>query len=251
MDRRTASLVIKAGKDNGFEVVHEHNGAVELCSARHPLTAIVSFIDEQYHLKLTADNQPILWAVRNHFSHSGLYNYTFSELNELGLFLRQAANLAQSSPEQLAYEYQQEVKEILAEPDSSPELTEAIREVKQRIGQDKYRKALMDYWDGKCAVTGVAIPEALRASHAKPWAECSSDEERLDKYNGFLLTANLDALFDKFLISFDREGKIMVPDKFNRTELAQLGISSEMKLRKLDVYHEKYLDWHRKKYQSI
>ena len=40
--------------------------------------------------------------------------------------------------------------------------------VRQRVGQNKFRDAMMDYWGGACAVTGVAIPEVLRASHASP-----------------------------------------------------------------------------------
>lgn len=50
---------------------------------------------------------------------------------------------------------------------------------------------------------------ALRASHAKPWADCSIDAERLDVFNGFLLSANLDTLLDQFLISFNDSGHIM------------------------------------------
>ncbi len=42
---------------------------------------------------------------------------------------------------------------------------EVERLVRQRIGQNKFRDAMMDYWGGACAVTGVAIPEVLRASH--------------------------------------------------------------------------------------
>ena len=54
--------------------------------------------------------------------------------------------------------------------------------VRQRVGQNKFRDAMLDYWGGACAVTGVAIPEVLRASHAKPWAECGTDAERLDVF---------------------------------------------------------------------
>ena len=75
-------------------------------------------------------------------------------------------------------------------------------ELRQRVGQQAYRQAMLDYWGGACAVTGLAWPQALRASHAKPWAECASCAERLDVFNGLLLSANLDVLFDSFLVSF-------------------------------------------------
>jgi len=55
---------------------------------------------------------------------------------------------------------------------------------------------LLDLWEGRCAVTGLAVPELLRASHIKPWADCETDAERLDVYNGFLLAPHLDAAFD-------------------------------------------------------
>ena len=39
-----------------------------------------------------------------------------------------------------------------------PRATEAERLVIQRVGQDVFREALMTYWGGCCAVTGVAEP---------------------------------------------------------------------------------------------
>ncbi len=75
------------------------------------------------------------------------------------------------------------------------------RSLLEKAGQDVFRAALMDYWGGACVVTGIDLPAVLRASHAKPWAACASDEERLDVFNGLLLVANLDALFDRGHIS--------------------------------------------------
>ena len=46
-----------------------------------------------------------------------------------------------------------------------PRTTEAERMVIQRIGQDVFRDALMDYWAGCCPLTGIAEPALLRASH--------------------------------------------------------------------------------------
>ena len=48
--------------------------------------------------------------------------------------------------------------------------------VRLRVGQQAYQQAMLDYWDGACAVTGLALPQALRASRAKPWAECVADD---------------------------------------------------------------------------
>jgi HNH endonuclease len=89
-----------------------------------------------------------------------------------------------------------------------PRTTEAERLVIQRIGQDVFRDALMDYWGGRCPLTGINEPGLLRASHIVPWANCT-DEQRLDVHNGLLLSALWDAAFDRGLISFADDGSVL------------------------------------------
>lgn len=120
-------------------------------------------------------------------------------------------------------------------------------ETKVRRGQDEYRRRLDEYWGGACAVTGVTLREVLRASHAKPWCDCKSGHERLSQYNGLLLTANLDALFDKNLIAFDDTGQIMISPLISNKDQERLGISTEMKLRKISPEHLPYLRYQREK----
>jgi len=98
--------------------------------------------------------------------------------------------------------------------------------VRQRVGQQAYRQAMLNYWGGACAVTGLALRQAVRASHAKPWADCETDAERLDVFNGFLLSANLDALFDQFLISFDALGGILISELFKKRVYNQSGLDT-------------------------
>lgn len=112
-----------------------------------------------------------------------------------------------------------------------------------RVGQGPFRKALIRYW-GSCAVTGVSEPAVLRASHIKPWRD-SSDAERLDRYNGLLLAAHLDALFDAGLITFDPEGRISVSPLLAPEDRAELGITDGMRLRLVEPAHEVYLAHHR------
>lgn len=128
------------------------------------------------------------------------------------------------------------------EPDSTTlSETEKARLALARIGQGKYRKALLSYWNG-CAVTGTQQPELLKASHMKPW-RFSDNSERLDPYNGLLLSANLDAAFDSGLITFSSQGDILISKGFS--EASDFGIQPSMKLRKLDAQHQEYLTWHR------
>jgi hypothetical protein len=89
-----------------------------------------------------------------------------------------------------------------------PRTTEAERLVVQRIGQNIFRDALMDYWGSLCPLTGITEPGLLRASHIVPWANCT-DEQRLDMHNGLLLSALWDAAFDRGLISFADDGSVL------------------------------------------
>lgn len=128
--------------------------------------------------------------------------------------------------------------------------TEGHAEIKTRIGQDIYKQGLMDLWGGCCALTGISIPLLLRASHAKPWAECTSDGERLDPYNGFLLAAHVDALFDRFAISFDVDGRILIRDDLPLDELERIGVVPGMQIQGIDERHKSYLNWHETRFKQ-
>ena len=115
-----------------------------------------------------------------------------------------------------------------------------------RVGQGKFRQDLLEFWEGTCSVTEVANPNFLRASHIKPWKN-SNDEECVNKYNGLLLTPNLDMLFDGGWITFDAEGKIKISHEASSHELKKLGVQKNMHLRKIDDPHKKFLAYHREK----
>lgn len=120
--------------------------------------------------------------------------------------------------------------------------TEAI--VRQRVGQDLFREALMEYWEGCCAVTGLAVPELLRASHAKPWKD-STDRERLDVHNGFLLAVHIDALFDRGLLTFEDDGKAVFSSALPPNARMLLIGEVPLRLPRVAEGHKKYLDYHR------
>lgn len=126
------------------------------------------------------------------------------------------------------------------------ELTETERKaiVQSRIGQGIFRSDLKKYWGEKCAITGCKLIETLKASHIKPWSH-SNNTERLDVYNGLLLIPNLDSAFDKGYISFDNEGKIIISSLLHEDDKTKLGVNSEMRIRKIEKNHIKYLEYHR------
>ena len=120
--------------------------------------------------------------------------------------------------------------------------------VRQRVGQDIFRQSLMDYWGGACAVTSIKVPELLRASHTKGWAECDNDADRLNVFNGFLLCAHLDALFDRHLMTFDESGHAIFSSRLSSKDQATLGITPPIKLRWMTPEHEAFLIVHRKQF---
>jgi len=126
-----------------------------------------------------------------------------------------------------------------------PNATDAIRLAVQRVGQNVFRCSLLEYWGGRCAVSGLDVPELLRASHIKPWAECDSDAERLDVFNGLLLAPHLDALFDGGWVTFLISGQMHISDKLSPASRAQLGITGTEVIRGLSERHQNYLAWHR------
>ena len=118
------------------------------------------------------------------------------------------------------------------------------RDQSRHVGQDLFRRGLLEYWEGRCAVTGLAMPELLRASHIRPWAACDSDAERLDVFNGLLLVPQLDAAFDGGFVSVADDGAVIVSPVLNSEALHFLGLDRRMNIR-LDERHLRYLRYHR------
>ncbi|MBD0274339.1 MAG: HNH endonuclease, partial [Acetobacteraceae bacterium] len=116
--------------------------------------------------------------------------------------------------------------------------------VDARRGQGRFRAGLMRRWGGACAVTGLTLARALRASHAKPWRE-SNTAERLDPKNGLLLAAHLDALFDTGLISFADGGAMMVSPGVSTGDRERLGIPRGIR-EPLDAQERAFMAHHRR-----
>jgi putative restriction endonuclease len=118
--------------------------------------------------------------------------------------------------------------------------TEKTALIKSRIGQGTFRDRVLLHWTG-CAVTGFSDTSLLVASHIKPWKK-STNRERLDPWNGLLLSPNLDKAFDKGFITFEQGGSIRLSPLF--TEATKLGITPSMRIS-LKPEHEKYMEHHR------
>lgn len=123
---------------------------------------------------------------------------------------------------------------------SAAPLTERERLQAARIGQGEFRNALIGVWNGRCPIAGVDHLELLRVSHIKPWA-ASSDAERLDPFNGLLLCAHIDALFDRGLISFFDDGRMLVSSSLSIENRQRLSLGRDQALLEFDDRHLPYL----------
>lgn len=157
----------------------------------------------------------------------------------LSILLSRVFQLSRVLPNAPLLLFQEEVKNVLVS-------TEVERLVKQRVGQNIFRNCLIEYWEGKCAVTKVSQTDLLVASHIKPWSD-ASDEDRLNTFNGFLLAANYDSVFDKGYITFSDEGLIKISSQIGSSVLIELGIDKNAKVSNLDSRHLPFLVWHRER----
>ncbi|MGA7450943.1 MAG: HNH endonuclease [Rhodoplanes sp.] len=167
----------------------------------------------------------------------GLVTFLFATLTQLHAALDRVYKLAVSLPDAPLTRFR--LKTI-----GLPQATEAERLVVQRVGQDIFREALMDYWGGRCPLTGITEPALLRASHIVPWADCG-DEQRLDVHNGLLLSALWDAAFDKGLVSFGDDGTVLVNPNLSEEARKALGVDHVPLLKGLRSGHQKNLAVHR------
>lgn len=81
--------------------------------------------------------------------------------------------------------------------------SESVASMRIRRHQRFFRSAILSTYGGRCALTGLNLPELLIASHIIPWAQ--SPERRCDPTNGLCLNALHDRAFDLGLITFDAE----------------------------------------------
>lgn len=249
------ALIEKVGHDNGFENVLPSGGlGVALGSARHPAKVTVTASEDGFRGAIQSGSATLAQELTRTFPVFDVQAHSFILATEavLAKWLRRAAALSQALPNQAVVAFEAQLQqELSAMPAAAAQTTEVQRLVRQRVGQQAYRQAMVDYWGGTCAVTGLALPQALRASHAKPWAECTSDAERLDVFNGFLLSANLDVLFDSFLVSFSSAGELMVSNAIPPSDQQKLGLAAGMRLRWISVQHGPYLGFHRQRFLQV
>lgn len=129
--------------------------------------------------------------------------------------------------------------------------TESTASVKVRRGQRYFQQAVLNAYQGRCAVTGMGVRSLLVASHIIPWSR--SEEHRLDPRNGIALNALHDRAFDRGLITFDTELRLVCAPSL-RDHFAHATVAQHFKAhagQPLNLPAEaagpkpEYLAWHR------
>ena len=111
--------------------------------------------------------------------------------------------LAQREGTTIEKKVEQEIREI---PQDITGETK-VREVKTRVNQNVFRQIVLSNYDSRCALTGIDLSELLVASHIIPWSR--NEQERLNPENGICLSSLYDKAFDKGLISFTDNKRVI------------------------------------------
>lgn len=239
------SRLEKAASDNGFDLEFNSEGDwLAVASTQCPLRAwlgasgdgmfLAAFSQNNVARALVGYGSPVAASLPT----GAVGGRIVSDIPTLHRLLRRAFQLSKALPDEILHTFEKKTANL-------PQSTEAERLVVQRVGQELFRGGLIEYWQGRCAITGLAVLELLRASHIKPWAECTSDAERLDVFNGFLLAPHLDAAFDSGFITVSDTGAVVISPQLVAQDRTLLGLDYQpLCIVDLVDGHREYLSYH-------
>lgn len=110
---------------------------------------------------------------------------------------------AQRAPQHPPYGYAERQAKYEAKQSNSP-----TRPAQQRVGQALFLEMIMTSYRDRCALTGLEDTQLLIASHIVGWAD--DPAHRLKPENGICLNALHDRAFDRHLITFDEEYRMVI-----------------------------------------
>ncbi|RWP37997.1 HNH endonuclease [Mesorhizobium sp.] len=175
-----------------------------------------------------------------------IYLTRIRDIDGVALFDRIAAILDVVRPGWLDRGIESSVEDRSSDPADASAATSRTAIIQARVGQGQFRKSLIALWGGQCCATGLDILDLLVASHIHPWA-AASDVEKLDPFNGLLLSPAFNAAFDKGLISLNADGTWMNAASLSPTQLEQAGLANleRFPVTGLNMRHGEYLTMHR------
>ncbi len=209
---------------------------IEIVDLETPLS-IQGYISDSFKIRFNAESNPKVICDND----SVFQGYMASLSDAAGVILLKLAGDSESIVVEKSRYFSQHSPSI-NENEKKQKPTTKLALAESRIGQGKFRKDLLAHWE-TCPITGVLNPDLLIASHIYPWS-LSNDTERLDPYNGFLLAVHVDRLFDKGLISFSDNGKIIISPLLSSKDAKALGINVSLAIS-VEPKHLPYLEKHR------
>ncbi len=134
--------------------------------------------------------------------------------------------------------------EVVEEKTSKKKQAERQEITRARDGQGKYREQLLEQCRF-CPFTMIADERLLIASHIKPWA-ASNDQEKVDPYNGYILSPLYDKLFDRGFITFTEKRRIILSEFISPYTWKQIGLINDafVKTLPMDEKRAEYLKFH-------
>lgn len=145
----------------------------------------------------------------------------------------------------LVYTYGKKGEKVPA-PIPEPKVSSRQNEIrKSRHGQGIYRDKLLSECP-YCPITMINDERLLIASHIKPWA-VATDAEKLDPKNGFMLSPLYDRLFDRGLMTFTEDRRIVLSNWISPKNRERLGVKNGqfIQLLPLDEARQSYMQFHR------
>lgn len=130
--------------------------------------------------------------------------------------MEQAWAAAKGEAEEGCGEPRPEEAEVIA-PGAATEREQIVR---VRRVQQFFRSAVLVSYESRCALSDIAVPELLTASHIIPWAR--DVKRRADPRNGLCLNALYDRAFDRGLITFDERLRVVVSPALRTVEAPAL-----------------------------
>ncbi len=128
-------------------------------------------------------------------------------------------------------------------------IEDAKANVKIRLGQSEFRKAVLENFQGKCCISGITEQSMLEASHIVPWSK--NKNYRSDPSNGLCLFIEYHAYFDKGYISIDESLNILVTERISELSYELTHKINQLKGRKIQnpvkyKIKNEYIEFHRK-----
>ena len=125
-----------------------------------------------------------------------------------------------------------------------PSVEQIRNAIRVRDGQSRYREQLLEQCPF-CPITMISDERLLIASHIKPWA-ASSDQEKIDPYNGYMLSPLFDKLFDRGFITFKENRHVILSDALSPYTWKRINLQNDtfIKALPMDEKRIKYLEFH-------